>query len=407
MANRDVAKNASATRVTTTSATYQDALTLTWTPSAASTDYWLLYSATADYSAATSDVLVKFINSTTPTDLCSINIEPKDTTDRIAVFGLSKWTSPSSPVSQSFKIQYASESGRPAGCANMVAWAIEKRTGDQYIETDGEISTTSASYQDAQDLTFTPASQGDYLIVAYAEIDVSTALGGGSVQLTVDGTASHIVDPYDISELINYSPWMAVHKVNLTAASHTIKIQYNGGGTNNANIRRRRILAIRLDTLRSNSADYTSTRATTTSTTAVDAASTTFTAAGSVDYFVIGNVTLDGSSTTISTNAQVLMDGAVTALHAREPFATTTERPYAALSYSAFASGSRTCKTQVYSETASITTGYSYRGIYVLDLREVAAGGATTRPLNVGMVNAGVATLDQFSAGTAFMGWSN
>lgn len=36
-----------------------------------------------------------------------------------------------------------------------------------------------------------------------------------------------------------------------------------------------------------------------------------------------------------------------------------------------------------------------------------ASASATTRPLNVGMVNAGVATLDQFSAGTAFMGWGN
>lgn len=32
---------------------------------------------------------------------------------------------------------------------------------------------------------------------------------------------------------------------------------------------------------------------------------------------------------------------------------------------------------------------------------------ATNRPLNVAMINAGVATLDQFSPGTAFMGWGN
>jgi hypothetical protein len=36
-----------------------------------------------------------------------------------------------------------------------------------------------------------------------------------------------------------------------------------------------------------------------------------------------------------------------------------------------------------------------------------ASMSATNRPMNVGMVNAGVATLDQFSAGTAFMGWGN
>lgn len=382
MADRDVAKNASATRVTTTSATYQDALTLTWTPSAASTDYYLMWSATADYAATVADVQVKFIDSTAPADLCILNREPKDTTDRMTVSGLAKWTSPSSPGSQSFKIQYASEAGSTAGIANMVAWAIEKRTGDEYIETDAQITTTSATHVDAQTLTFTPATQGDYLIVAYGEY-LCSALNVGGVRLDVDGVASHNANPMNLSDASNWLPWMAVHKVNLTAVSHSIKIQYVSNGSATARIQRRRILAIRLDTLRANSADYTDTRATTTSTTAVDAASVTFTAAGSVDYFCIGNVLLDGSSTTISVNAQVSMDGAVEGLHTMEPngtAASSVEHPYTALSYSAFASGSRTVKTQVYSETASITTGYKDRGIYVLDLREASAPVGGTLP---------------------------
>ena len=366
MANRDVIKNLSAARVTSASTSYVDALTATGTPTNGSKDFWVICSALVDKSATTTDVNAKLIDSTGVADLCVWNIEPQDTTDLMAVFGLAKWTSPASPVSQSFKLQYSSETSGTAGIGSMAIVAIESATGDQYIGDDASTTTTSATMVAAQTLTFTPATTGDYLIIAYAEVDAQNV----GVQLDVDGTDSHIADPVEDKDATTWSAWSAIHKVNLTAVSHTIKIEFRATAGGTAELRRRRILAIRLDTLKASSTDYTSTRATTVSTTAVDAASTTFTAAASVDYFAIGNVTIDGSSTTISTNAQMSMDAAVVALSTREMNLSTTETPYAAINYSTFAAGSRTIKTQVFSETASVTTGYAYRGIYVLDLRE-------------------------------------
>lgn len=409
MANRDVIKNLSAGRITTASSTYQDALTATGTPTNGSKDFWLLASAIVDYSATTQDVKALLYDSTGAADLCIWNVEPKDTTDRTAVFGLAKWTSPASPVSQSFKLQYSVETSGTAGIAEMCIVAIESSTHDKYIGTDAEINTTSASYQDAQTLTFSPTATGDYLIIAYGEVSASTN-NVGSVQLDVDGSPTHIIDPNDYGDSTNYVPWTAVHKVNLTASSHTIKVQYKSDGAATVNIRRRRILAIRLDTLTANSTDYTAARGTTTSTTAVDAASTTFTAAGSVDYFAIGNLIIDGNSATVSTNAQVSMDGAAVALQTRESnSASNNERAYAAINYTTPASGSRTHKTQVYSEAGTVTTGYAYRGIYVLDLREGSGppATATNRPMGAASVTGGFSSQDQFSAGMAHMGWGN
>lgn len=370
MADRDWIKNQSAGRITTTNTAYQDALTATGTPTNGSKDFWLLASAIVDKSAATTDVLAKLIDSTGAADLCVWNLEPHDTTDKMPVFGLAKWTSPSSPGSQSFKLQYAVETSGTSGIAEMCINAIESHADDEYIETDGEITTTSATYQDAQDLTFTPYAAGDYLIIGYAEYN-NSSVSTGRVKLLIDGVDSFEVSPYELTDATNYVPFMAANKVTLTAASHTIKIQYRSNGTATAAIRRRRVLAIRLDTLRANSSDFTAARGTTASTTAVDAASTTFTAEASVNYLAIGNAVMDGNSTTISTNAQVSMDGAVVSLYTVEPQSTTSERVYAAMNYSTFAAGSRTIKTQVFSETASITTGYAERGIYVLDLREL------------------------------------
>lgn len=405
MADRDVAKTQSTTRVTTTSASYQDGITLTWTPAAGAKDYWLLWAAIGDCNSTTIDLKCRFYNSTAASDLCVQNVEPKDTTDRISVFGIAKWTSPSTPVSQSFKIQYASEtSGTTSGVDEMCVVALESHTSDQYIETDAETTTTSSTYQDAQTLTFTPATTGDYLIFAYGEYTNSSA-STGRVQLLVDSVASFETSPFDLTDTTNYTPWMAVYKVNLDANSHTLKIQYRSNGSATAGIRRRRILAIRLDTLRSLNSDFTATRATTTSTTAIDAATTTFTAAGSIDYLAISNIITDGNSTSASIFYQINMNGTVAAFGRREPQSTTSRRVVSSMAYSAFAAGSSTVKAQVYADTG-ITVGYGHSGIYVLDLREASAGGsATNRPMRAAMVVGGFSSQDQFSAGQAHLGW--
>ena len=335
------------------------------------------------------------IDSTGAADLCVWNIEPKDTTDLTSVFGLAKWTSPSSPVSQSFKLQYSTETSGTVGIDEMCIVAIESHADDEYIETDAETTTSSDGYTDAQTLTFTPSTTGDYLIIAYGELANLTLTNYTQVRLDVNGTASHTASALATSDISNYIPWMAVKKVNLTAVSQTIKIQYGLSSPSGvARIRRRRILAIRLDTLTANSSDYTSTRATTTSTTAVDAASTTFTAAGSVDYFAIGNVFLDHSAATSSSNAQLSMDGAAVARHFREHGNTTQESSYAAINYTTPSSGSRTHKTQVYAESG--TTGYADRGVYVLDLREPSeAVGTVTQTLENTAVSADGSVADK------------
>jgi hypothetical protein len=377
MADRDVAKASSATRVSSTSTSYQDALTLTWTPATGSKDYWLIWSALVDRATTSSDTLVRLYDSTGAAELSVLNIEPSDTTDVEAVFGLAKWTSPSTPVSQSFILQYAGETGATvSGLDDMTIVAIESHASDQYVETLAEQSTFRESYQDRQTLTFTPAASGDYLIIASAEFTFDGTSDGG-VRLTVDGVASHEVDPQDQTDSTNYIPWLAVHKVTLDASSHTIKIQNKTPEEDTAAVRRRRILAIRLDTLRLASSTYTAgTTSSTDSSNMVDTALTTFTAEASTDYFVLGNQILYNNSNSFSTKARIRYGSTNFALTLTEPRTSGNQQSYFALGYTQFSAGSIDARVQYSTETASRTVTAKDRGIYVLDLRE--AIGPTT-----------------------------
>ena len=398
MADRDVAKASSATRVSSTSTTYQDALTLTWTPATGSKDYWIIWSALVDRAVTTNDTLVRLYDSTGAAELSVLNIEPSDTTDVEAVFGMAKWTSPSTPVSQSFILQYAGETGTTvSGVDDMTIVAIESHASDQYVETLAQQSTSSTSYQDRQTLTFTPAESGDYLIIASAEFTVdATSIGG--VRLTVDGVASHGVDPQDQTDATNYIPWVAVHRVTLDASSHTIKIQNKSIDGSTAAVRRRRILAIRLDTLRLVSTDYTAgTTSSTDSSNMVDTALTTFTAEASTDYLVLGNQVLYNNSSSFSTRARIRYGSTNFALTLTEPRASGNQQSYFAVGYGQFTAGSVDARVQYSTETASVTVTAKDRGIYVLDLRE--AVGPTTYEESV---SEALAIVDAFASHGVF-----
>jgi hypothetical protein len=367
VANRDVIKNQSATRVTTSSTSYQDALTATGTPTNGSKDFWVFCSAVLDKNSTSSDVLGKLVDATGGADLCAWNIEPKASSDFVGVFGMAKWTSPGSPTSQSFKLQLATESSGAVGMDEMTLVAVESDPADQYVGTDGTTTTSSSSYVDAQTLTFTPATQGDYLIVAYAEYNVN--LG---VQLSIDGTLSHVNFLADVSDTSNYQPWLAARVVTFTAASHTIKIQFKSQAVS-VNLRRRRILAIRLDTLQSAYSSYTAARSA--SSVQADAATVTFTAVSSVDYLAIANTLLDTSLGSAAVNGRLSLDGSTfgAAARALQSTSATYQRMLTTIAYSSFAAGSRMVAEQVYPQSGSgASVGYAYSGVYVLDLRAPA-----------------------------------
>jgi len=115
----------------------------------------------------------------------------------------------------------------------------------KYAETDTESTTKSTSYQEKAALTFMPESAGAYLIVGTAELRGSSSSYSVLARLTVDGVscADLTAEPEETGIYINHFATQKI--VNLTAASHTIKLQYRSESTNaSAYARRARILAI-------------------------------------------------------------------------------------------------------------------------------------------------------------------
>ena len=127
--------------------------------------------------------------------------------------------------------------------------ALEAIASDESAASASEQTTTSASYQDACTLTFTPATAGDYIIVAQCYASQGTAGVQGYYVLDVDGTPHMERQQYpDATTTLHERRTQGfLKKVTLTAASHTIKIQWKSNGSATARIGDCSILAMRFD----------------------------------------------------------------------------------------------------------------------------------------------------------------
>lgn len=234
----------SETQSQTTSTSYQDKTTLTFTPASAG-DYLII--ATADLSAAnnTSSALARLTY-----DGASQGEMTREPTvaSHFYTFGMIRRLSLTA-ASHTFKIQYRSESGSYNAYiknARITAVRISDLGSSQYAESEAESYTSLATYQDKTTLTFTPASAGDYLIVASALVRQENATYAVYANLAIDGTSygEKIYRPRDATD---YVPFFVIKKINLSAASHTIKIQYRTNSASTAReafIKNARIIAI-------------------------------------------------------------------------------------------------------------------------------------------------------------------
>lgn len=242
--------NADASETTTTSSTYGDKASVTFTPDASS-NYLILWCCRLSNSTATIDGLLRLRDDTAASNLGELNLESQDTSSTAGsnepVFGSARWTSGGSPSSQTFSVEFASNGGtnttRVSQCA---IYVMKMDSADEYAESLAQSDTTSGSPQDKTTLTFTPASQGDYLIIATAEGKGNTTSANDILLLDHASTtyASKGRRPKDSG---NWMPWGTIVKLNLTASSKTFKIQWaDENGAVTSSIRNARITALRL-----------------------------------------------------------------------------------------------------------------------------------------------------------------
>jgi hypothetical protein len=136
-------------------------------------------------------------------------------------------------------------------------------------------------------LTFTPESQGDYIILATASLDGSSTRYDFKCRLLVNTTTHSKCNIEPVVAANRYS-WETIVRVSLTVASHTIKIQYcSESRSATAGIRNATIIALRADQFENNYYAEENARTTTKSRSYVD--KTTLTQPPqAVDHLIIG-----------------------------------------------------------------------------------------------------------------------
>ncbi len=178
----------------------------------------------------------------------------------------------------------------------------------RYSESDGISSTTSTSWQDKVMLTFTSVASA-YLVVASAELRGNSTFYDMEAQLTIDGTTyAGLSTRPDETATDLYSHHFAMSKaINLTAASHTLKIQYRSSSTfGTCSIQHARITVFRIF-------DYAFAEnegSQTVSGSYSDKVTKTFNVQNAGEYLVIASAELNPASTFSSILARMRIDSA-------------------------------------------------------------------------------------------------
>lgn len=350
---------------TTTSATYQDKVTLNFTPDASSTYYYFFCTMFRQSTNTTTDSQVKFINTTTAVTFANPNVEPKDTSNYENHFSLGKEDFGASPAAQTLKLQYASEAGATVAVKESRIAAIKADAADQYGESLGTSTNATDVYVNKLTLTFTPATTGDYLIFATAEHKCNIAAAENKLRLTVDGV-TYGESIRESKDATNWYTWSTMVKVSLSNASKDLKIDYLSVFTDTASIRNARILAIRLDTIDNNYYAESRGKSTTTSTSYQDKATLTQTPLN-LEHIVFGAGMVGGSDSTENSFMQLIEGATSKGELTAEPTDGDAQQSFSYIQFyqATLAAASTTWKMQYKSEITT-TTGISDAAIAIL-----------------------------------------
>ncbi|MBP6914336.1 hypothetical protein KBB74_02490 [Candidatus Parcubacteria bacterium] len=371
-----------------TNTNYQDKTTLSFTPDDNST-YLIIASWLMNENSGSYAVQGKLTRTTgTAKDFNELIYQPKDATDYIAGGAIGFDTFGSSPGSQTYKIQYkTSSTSGTASIKEAKIIAIKLNSSDKYAEQETRTTSSSKRPVDKTTLTFTPDSAGDYIVIATATGDGQSASYDFDIQLDIDGTSYSSVN-VEPAYTANRYLWGAVKRINLTAASHTIKIQYNAESSatgRNAGIAHARIVALRADLFNNNYYAESENRVTTTSTSYQDKTTLTQTPLAQ-DHLIIGSANVDGSSSSYESYVQLIKSTTSYGEMLMETKdATTQGYPYFAIKKETLANSSTTWKVQYMSENSSNTAGIKDARISVIELRQpyITVGTSGTQMSNI------------------------
>jgi hypothetical protein len=368
----------------TTNQDWVDKCTCTFTPDANST-YWVMasWSHTSDATASTDRSQTQVIAVEAAVTFGEGDMRAHELTspqDWINAFIIGKLTFGAAPAQQNVKIQYTLYGSLQTRIRGARILVLKADATDQMVESTAWSSTTSTTYQTKATLTWTPASAGDYLIIAAAGI-ASDVNGDATYAQLNYVTGSQIfgdkiwycVDGWDVA------PFCAMAKLNLANASQTFRLQYKTGTASVlAWIGFARILALRLDAF--DNAYFASNYGVqaTTSASYQDALTLTQTPQA-VDHAIIAIGAYNPVSTTISGYAQALQGATSLSEVVKESQNTAGYQYLGIISKQTLAAQSTTWKWQTRAETAGTTVNADELAIAVLQLGATPAASVRRR----------------------------
>lgn len=343
MATRENNYAATEGSTSTSSSTFSDIQSLTFTPTA-STDYLVLSSYEVD-AATGSHCYARLYHDTASSEKLHFVHRAAHASELRQVCAFMVYEAPGSPVSQTFSTEFADRFNfvsHSMARRRMLALALTANDGHSTLSS--AFSTTSDAYQSAHTLTFTPSTSGDYLILACAQVGYS-GTGNPLVQLDTDGTTTHadtqVTDRgQHASAPSRRASFFAANVATLAAASKTITLQLKSSVSGQAvSIDKACIVALRLDDFSETFTAEDHTGSSTTSATFVDALSDTQTLSTGEDYLFIGNL-INYQTGGDAAEAQSNVGGTTIAQPYYDPNVSGSEAGCTGLIYRATASGS-------------------------------------------------------------------
>jgi hypothetical protein len=234
----------STTLSTTTSATDQTKVTLTFTPNA-DKKYVYIWSGQIQASSTSADVRVNLKNGSTV--IAQGNIEDKDTTDFHPVSGIVVEEFGASPSSVTLTLNYSAESGNTAEIREARIIALELTDNDVYVANTADQTNTTTAFSTAVTLNWTPASAGDYVLLGSTEYRFNAA--GEVITKIVHASTDYGVTTARRQDNTNYHPGLHTVYLSNLSGPQTATLQWARSATTagTANSRNAHLLALRVD----------------------------------------------------------------------------------------------------------------------------------------------------------------
>lgn len=175
-----------------------------------------------------------------------------------------------------------------------------------YTNTEGEGTPTNSGFATFETLTFTPDSAGDYLILGSAELKAGAINKNVNARLNYDSASEYLpvnsggsgdnFACYTGKDGSDYMAFVWGGIVSLPASSKTILLESVSTSATLSRIRKRRIIAIRIDAMDSIAVTDEDPAPTTTTSQWTDKSSITFTPASTEDYLIFGGMIIEPSN---------------------------------------------------------------------------------------------------------------